>query len=378
MKEEVIKQLEDLSHIKLAIYSRVSTTRQGIRKKGNAYVNQKSLSEQLSLCLDWAEKRKLIIKKYFVYYSGEEKSGGHIVDHEFPEQNRDDLRDILRHLASLKHDYKELYLLSYSVSRLTRNIDDAKAIFKFCSENNIILCFANNNLIVSDNDTKETFFKEVIKSQKFLEELPSYIKVGQEQVKEQGKHPYGTPSFGMEVNDVGYLVKSESEHEIKTMAKKMYNLGYTYSKISETFNSRGYKSKSKKTWTVAMVRNIIQKRLVDFEVKEKFKIYRDSFKTKNIQTIDLALFSLIRSLSKLHEINICVFSENSCEVVKKFDYEIKEVFKMYIKEIIDKRSNKLKRKTKALELIKSLKELHCLLLNDIPDQKEKVQKSKKV
>ena len=350
MEEEVKNKIESYSHIKLVIYCRVSTMNQFLKKeKGKGYISQKSLDEQLEYCLSWARKKDLIFKNYFKDYTGEIESGGHLFCEDFPEKERFELIDTLKDLERLKDNYKEIYLLCFSVSRLSRNLEDARTILHFCKKNKISLAFSKEDFIVNDKASEEKFFKEVIRSQKFLEELPYHIKQGQEKVISEGKHVYGIP-FGTVV-DEGYLKKNEYEYQIKLTAQRMRNLRYSYPQIVSHFNEQQYHSRTRRAWTIGMIRGIVEKRELDPEVKAQFKLYKNSFKSKDSNKITSSLFELIKALANTHDIKLSVLSEESTISVESFNPEIKELFKSYEKEVKNNRSNNSKKKKKALEVI---------------------------
>lgn len=365
MEEEVKNEIESHNQIKLVIYCRVSTMNQFLKKeKGKGYISQKSLDEQLEYCLNWARKKGLIYKEHSIDFSADTESGGHISS-EYPEKNRYELIFLLNDLERLKDKYKEIYLLSYNVSRISRNLKNSGFIYDVCKKNGIILCFAKEDFFVNDEETKERFFQEVLKSQKYLEELPYYVKQGQQKVLLEGKHPNGQPRFGTKVNDEGYLVKNYDEYKIKLSAIKMFSLGFSYLEIANSFNAKAYKSKSRKPWTVSMVRNIIQKRKLDPEVKAKFNFYKKSFKTKDRNKVTSALFDFIKAIAKAHALKLSVLSEESTIETKTFNIEVKEIFKSYEKEVINNRSNNSKRKKKSLEVIELLKNIHGLVISEV-------------
>ncbi len=366
---EVINPSDNLVYV----YCRTSTKNQTIKKVNNVYLNKESWGFQLEYCRQYAFNKNLISKSGGLYdhatFYGECKSAS-ILDSSNPLFHRDELFNCFEGLLIAKQDYKHLYLMCYSVSRLTRSVIDAKRLLESAKLEGITLVFAKENLFVTDLESEKKFFDFVKEAEDDLEKILKGILEGQDFNREHGLFASGSIPFGKQVNEAKFLVDNLDEKYILNLAKNLKNLNWTNQKISDHLNNKGYKTKRGLNWKPDLVRNILNKLEVDSCIKNLYKELKNLYKSKDLKLIQETAKSLILQIAKVHNITISMIEGTpSPDLIKDkaLQKQLLEAYKLYSSHVKKKGVSKSIRYSQAFYLSSVIGNLASILVSNLTE-----------
>lgn len=147
-------------------------------------------------------------------------------------------------------------ILVYDLSRFSRNNSDTVKYNGMLSDLDIELVSVTQRF---DTTPEGIMMRGVINllNEYYSSNLAKYTHAGLKRRANELKHCGGKPPLGFDVVNE-YLVVNEAEAEIVRLIFDMYELNYSYSKMADELNKRGYKTKAGKAFNKNSFFSILQ------------------------------------------------------------------------------------------------------------------------
>ncbi|UOE96040.1 recombinase family protein [Alkalihalobacillus sp. LMS39] len=188
-------------------------------------------------------------------------SQGWDVSHEYVEEgwsakniNRPQMQKMLKDIKKGEIDV----ILVYKLDRLTRSVIDLYALLKEFEDHNV--AFRSATEVYDTSTAMGRLFVTLVAAlaQWEREQLVERVKVGLEQMVDEGKKPGAQELFGYKFDTDFNCEIIEEEAEIVRWMFQLYADGYGYRAIAEKLNQKGIKTKrSGKPWSFSSVRLIL-------------------------------------------------------------------------------------------------------------------------
>lgn len=148
-------------------------------------------------------------------------------------------------------------VLVYDMSRFARKNSDAIKYSNMLRDVDIELI----SITQTFGNTNEGFLLEGIThlmNEFYSRNNSKHTHAGMKTKAEQCCHCGGIPPLGYDVDDTAHLVINEEEAEIVKLIFDMYELNYTYPKMAEVLNERGYRNKRGEPFTKTSFERILK------------------------------------------------------------------------------------------------------------------------
>jgi site-specific DNA recombinase len=207
--------------MKAVVYARFSSDNQ----------KEESITAQVRACRVYAEKNGLKIIKV---YSDEAESA-----------LTDDRPQFLQMIKDLKNGLEVDYVLYHKTDRFARNRYDA-AIYKRKIQECGARHIAVDQPLDPENRPEDIIMESLMDglAEYYSRNLAKEVMKGMKELAYEAKHVCGRPPLGLAVGpDRRYVIDEKNAPAIRTIFK-MYDQGYSYSKILEKVNGAGYRTQN--------------------------------------------------------------------------------------------------------------------------------------
>lgn len=147
-------------------------------------------------------------------------------------------------------------ILVYDFSRIFRNVKDAALYKAILRDSGIRIISATEPF----SDSDEGWLTETITdtlNEYYSRQTKRKTHAGMAVKANQACHCGGVPPLGYNVDSGGKLTVNDAEAEIVREIFRLYNLGYSYNKMAENLNAKGYRTKAGKPFTKNSFPNIL-------------------------------------------------------------------------------------------------------------------------
>lgn len=134
-------------------------------------------------------------------------------------------------------------ILVHKLDRFARNRYDSAVYKRELKKNGVSVYSVLENL----DDSPESIMMESVlegMSEYYSQNLAREVMKGMRETALQCKHTGGKPPLGYDLNTDGKLIINQGEAEVVQQIFKMYLDNYSYSKIAEVLNKKGYRTKT--------------------------------------------------------------------------------------------------------------------------------------
>ena len=134
-------------------------------------------------------------------------------------------------------------ILVHKLDRFARNRYDSAAYKRELKKNGVSVYSVLENL----DDSPESIMMESVledMSEYYSQNLAREAMKGMRETALQCKHTGGKPPLGYDLNAEGKLIINQGEAEVVQQIFKMYLGNYSYSKMAEVLNKKGYRTKT--------------------------------------------------------------------------------------------------------------------------------------
>ena len=134
-------------------------------------------------------------------------------------------------------------ILVHKLDRFARNRYDSAVYKRELKKNGVSVYSVLENL----DDSPESIMMESVlegMSEYYSQNLAREVMKGMRETALQCKHTGGKPPLGYDLNTDGKLIINQGEAEVVQQIFKMYLDNYSYSKMAEVLNKKGYRTKT--------------------------------------------------------------------------------------------------------------------------------------
>lgn len=134
-------------------------------------------------------------------------------------------------------------ILVHKLDRFARNRYDSAVYKRELKKNGVSVYSVLENL----DDSPESIMMESVlegMSEYYSQNLAREVMKGMRETALQCKHTGGKPPLGYDLNTDGKLIINQGEAEVVQQIFKMYLGNYSYSKMAEVLNKKGYRTKT--------------------------------------------------------------------------------------------------------------------------------------
>lgn len=134
-------------------------------------------------------------------------------------------------------------ILVHKLDRFARNRYDSAVYKRELKKNGVSVYSVLENL----DDSPESIMMESVlegMSEYYSQNLAREVMKGMRETALQCKHTGGKPPLGYDLNTDGKLIINQGEAEVVQQIFKMYLDNYSYSKMAEILNKKGYRTKT--------------------------------------------------------------------------------------------------------------------------------------
>jgi len=150
--------------------------------------------------------------------------------------------NFLRLLEDAKNKPDWDIVLVYDYSRFVRNISDA-VIYTNVLEDHDIELISITQEFGKGNEAYLLKYLTHLMNDFYSKNNSKHTHSGLKSKAMQGVHCGGRPPLGYNLDDTKHLIINEAEAKIVELIFNMYELGYSYTKMADVLNSRGYRNK---------------------------------------------------------------------------------------------------------------------------------------
>lgn len=227
-------------------------------------------------------------------------------------------------------------ILVYDLSRFARNNSDAVKYTNMLEDSGIELVSITQEF---GNGNEGFLLKGLthLMNEFYSRNNSKHTHAGMKSKAQQGIHCGGKPPLGYNVDATGHLVINDAEAEIVKLVFNMYELNYSYSKMADILNNRGYCNKNSKPFSKFSFNSILR--------QEK---YRGTYVWNKTKAKDS---NHRRNTHKHKPIEQQVVIENGCPAIIS-----QQQFERVQKKLADKNSSN---KSSAHYMLSGLKILVC-------------------
>lgn len=203
---------------KAALYARYSSDNQ----------RSESIDAQLRAMQNYCQQNHILIVETYI---DEAKSA--ITDHRPSFQKM---------IADSKYHQFNIVLV-HKLDRFARNRYDSAVYKRELKKNGVSVYSVLENL---DDSPENIMMESVLEgmSEYYLQNLAREVMKGMRETALQCKHTGGKPPLGYDLNTDGKLIINQGEAEVVQQIFKMYLDNYSYSKMAEILNKKGYRTKT--------------------------------------------------------------------------------------------------------------------------------------
>lgn len=157
----------------------------------------------------------------------------------------DNRPDFQKLMAEVQTHPKWKKVLIYDFSRFARNKTDASRYTDLLSDNDISLISVTQEFGNSPEGELLVGLMHLI-NEFYSKNNAKHTHAGMKAKAEQGKHCGGKPPLGYDLDENNFLIINEYEAQIVREIFDMYLLNYSYSRMAEILNEKGYRTKKDK------------------------------------------------------------------------------------------------------------------------------------